>query len=414
MLIWKRFILYLSCSAVVHSSSVSDGRASPQNDWQDLYQNGDHALFIGNYPLAERSFSEAIAAFKRSGDKSERIKFALVKVTRSYLLDNKLGSTEIWYQQLRKFLSPQSAASSNSQQKFLIDLDALADDFSRKGLRYNEPVYLQHSVELRKSCLDASDPKYQDALRLLGNAHIGRAEFEQAVPVLKELVDIESGGVLARARRQPLDFNWVLMTGFADERALACSYLATKRYSEAERTYKKLLADIGQRAQLKDMRADTCRSLATLYLEEKQYTKAKDQAEQALRYDDKRKPAGTFNPSGIDWYLLAMVALRTGNSESAEKLLLKSIKITVPSNNDYCAQLIPAHKGLEELYIKEHRLRDAEAVQAKINTTYRYGHQGLDPMYFGDKEDRLFLIFGLLPSKMHKTRSPTNVVDQHK
>ncbi len=103
-------------------------------------------------------------------------KLTLLKLTQSFVLDNNLKLAEISYEQLKKTMNIGNRKSS-AEQTFLIGLDTLADAYERKGNRYNEPLYLEHALELSKVVSGTSHLKYNNRLRLLGNAYLARAEF---------------------------------------------------------------------------------------------------------------------------------------------------------------------------------------------------------------------------------------------
>jgi tetratricopeptide (TPR) repeat protein len=158
--------------------------ASPESAWSQLYKEGEHALFIGDYQTAERAYGSALELLKRSGDHSARLKFTLEKLTRSFLLDNDLKSAEVTYSQLRELIKT-GDHSSKLEQVFLVDLKELANAYERKWNRYHDQKCLEHSLELLEVASGEDDAKSVEEMVTLSRAYINEGQVEKGIDLLK-------------------------------------------------------------------------------------------------------------------------------------------------------------------------------------------------------------------------------------
>jgi tetratricopeptide (TPR) repeat protein len=184
-----KLLVGLFLSLIFQITGMAAALAAPESDWSHFYKDGEHALFIGDYPTAQRAFGSALELLKRSGDHSARLKFTLEKLTQSFLLDNNLKSAELTYIQLRELL-PNGDRSTKLEQVFMIDLKELANAYERKWNRYHDPKTLEHSIELFEVASNGADPKISEDMLTLARVYIEHGEVNRGIELLRRACSI--------------------------------------------------------------------------------------------------------------------------------------------------------------------------------------------------------------------------------
>jgi len=184
-----KLLVAVALSFIFQITGIAAALAAPESDWSHFYKDGEHALFIGDYPTAQRAFGSALELLRRSGDHSARLKFTLEKLTQSFLLDNNLKSAELTYVQLRELLHI-GDRSTKLEQVFMIDLKELANAYERKWNRYHDPKTLEHSIELFEVAGNGADAKLSEEMLTLARVYIEHGEVNKGIELLQRACSI--------------------------------------------------------------------------------------------------------------------------------------------------------------------------------------------------------------------------------
>jgi tetratricopeptide (TPR) repeat protein len=416
--------LTVACSLTIFSPlGINQTLATPASAWKHFYDEGEHALFIGDFRTAEQNYGLALEMLKSTGDHSLRLKFTLEKLTRSYLLDNNLNSAEQFYGQL-KGLMYVGSSSTKLDQVFMVNLKELANGYERKWNRYHDQKCLEHSIELLQVASGDNDAKSCELMITLAQIYVTQGELKKATDLLRQAVSISEkrfgknpNGLPDMLDRFARDCEKKKNYGAAEQLELEAikstkaspgasqihvpayfEFLATNNIAQEKNSWTaKLYHDraLSDYAKLKTQKdKESAQQFVGLLVDLIQAEKCKNsfhQPEAQLREllslqlaisSDPRCEYGTYN-------VMSTILEKSGNYQESEKCLLRTIEIAKLPHS--CEE-----KDVPDLYLrlallrwdKPGRMRDAERAfgEALAAEPDKNGfHSGLVLLYWGCK-----------------------------